>query len=353
MNDRAFFAPARQMTAAEVALLTGAELATPDRADNRIATLAPASVGGDGALIFIAGRRNAAMLDGVRASVLICSADVADRAGEGIAVIISSNPHRDFAAVARLLFPQAARPEPLSGETGVSPAAHVHPDALIEAGVIIEPGAVVGPGAEIGSGTILAPHAVIGPNCRIGRDGYVGPSSTVQHAFLGDRVILHAGVRVGQDGFGYVAGRGGPEKVPQIGRVIIQNDVEIGANTSIDRGALVDTVIGEWTKIDNLVQIAHNVRIGRACIIAGQCGLSGSVTLGDGVMLGGSVGLADHVTIGAGAAIAARSGVMHDVPPRARWAGLPAKPMREFFREVSAIRRLAEGRRHGEGDEHG
>lgn len=353
MNDRAFFAPARDMTAAEIALLTGAELATPDKAENRISTLAAANVGGDEALIFVVGRRNVAMLDGVQASVLICDAEVAVHAADRMAVLVSDNPQRDFAMVARLLFPQASRPVPLTGESGISPAAHLHPDARLEDGVIIEAGAVIGPGVEIGSGTIIAPHAVLGPNCRIGREGYVGPSVTVQHAFLGDRVILHAGVRLGQDGFGYVAGRTGVEKVPQLGRVIVQNDVEIGANTTVDRGALGDTVIGESTKIDNLVQIAHNVRIGRACLIAGQCGLSGSVTLGDGVMLGGSVGVADHVTIGSGAAIAARSGVMGEVPPRGRWAGAPAKPMREFFREVSAIRRLAEGRSQGKEDDHG
>lgn len=353
MNDRAFFAPARDMTAAEIALLTGAELATPDKADNRVSTLAAANVGGDEALVFVVGRRNAAMLDGVRASVLICDAEVAGLVGDRMAVLVSADPQRDFAMVARLLFPRASRPAPLTGESGISPAAHLHPEARLEEGVVIEAGAVIGPGAEIGSGTIVAPHAVVGPNCRIGRESYVGPSVTVQHAFLGDRVVLHAGVRLGQDGFGYVAGRNGPDKVPQLGRVIIQNDVEIGANTTVDRGALGDTVIGEWTKIDNLVQIAHNVRIGRACLIAGQCGLSGSVTLGDGVMLGGSVGVADHVTIGSGAAIAARSGVMGEVPPGGRWAGAPAKPMREFFREVSAIRRLAEGRSQNKEGDHG
>ena len=143
-----------------------------------------------------------------------------------------------------------------------------------------------------------------------------------------------------------------PEKIHQCGRVVIQDDFEIGENTTVDRGALSDTVIGEACKIDNLVQIAHNVRIGRACLIAALCGISGSVTLGDGVMLGGSVGLADHITVGSGAAIAARSGVMNDVPPGERWAGAPARPIKDFFREVAAIRKLtgdkaAKGQRNG------
>jgi UDP-3-O-[3-hydroxymyristoyl] glucosamine N-acyltransferase len=200
---------------------------------------------------------------------------------------------------------------------------------------------VVCAGAAIGTGTVIAPHTVIGPNCQIGRDCFIGPGASVLTALVGNRVIIHAGVRIGQDGFGYVGGKNGPEKMPQIGRVIIQDDAEIGANTTIDRGGMSDTVIGEGTKIDNLVQIAHNVRIGRGCIVAGQCGLSGSVTLGDFVMLGGSVGLADHVSVGAGARLAASSGVMDDVPEGGIWAGTPAMPIRDFFREVAAVRKLA------------
>ena len=146
---------------------------------------------------------------------------------------------------------------------------------------------MIGPLAAIGAGTIVAPNAVIGRFCQIGRDCYVGPGASIQYALIGNRVIIHAGAKIGQDGFGFVAGARGPERIPQIGRVVIQDDVEIGANTTIDRGAMADTIIGEGTKIDNLVQIAHNVRIGRGCIIAGHCGISGSVTMGDYVMLGG------------------------------------------------------------------
>lgn len=340
MTDPVFFEPSRKLTAADIATLTGAELRTPEHAGNEVVALAAADRGGDGALIFVEGRRNAGMLAGVNASVLLCSDDVAASAAPGTAVLVSVRPQQDFAAVGRLLFPTAARPTPIAGEAGISPAAHIHPSAQLEDGVTVEAGAVVGAGVGIGSGTIIAPNAVIGAGCRIGRDSYVGPGATIQHALLGNRVIIHSGVQVGQDGFGFVGGRSGPEKMPQIGRVIIQDEVEIGANTTVDRGTLSDTIIGEATKIDNLVQIAHNVRIGRACLIAGLCGISGSVTIGDGVMLGGSVGLADHVSIGSGAQIAARSGVMNDVPAGERWAGAPARPIKDFFREVAAIRKL-------------
>ncbi|TIT59344.1 MAG: UDP-3-O-(3-hydroxymyristoyl)glucosamine N-acyltransferase, partial [Mesorhizobium sp.] len=181
-------------------------------------------------------------------------------------------PQQAFALVGRLLFPQAATPGPMTGETGISPHAHVDPSAHVEAGAIVEAGAVIGPRVSVGNGTIIAPHAVIGHSSQIGRDGYIGPGASVQYALIGNRVIIHGGARIGQDGFGFVAGAKGPERVPQIGRVIIQDDVEIGSNSTVDRGAMSDTIIGQGTKIDNLVQIAHNVRIGRNCIIAGLSG---------------------------------------------------------------------------------
>lgn len=347
MSDPVFFEPSRRFTAGEIAALTGAELRTPDYADNTVTCLAPADRGGASALVFVEGKRNAGLVADAEASVLLCSADIAPSGRDGMAVLVSAHPQRDFAMVGRLMFPGASRPEPMTGETGISPAAHVHPRALVEDGAIVEAGAVIGPDAQIGSGTVIAPNAVIGPSCRIGRDGYVGPGATVQHALLGNRVIVHAGVRIGQDGFGYVAGNAGLEKMPQLGRVVIQDDVEIGANTTIDRGALSDTVIGEGTKIDNLVQIAHNVRIGRSCVLAAHCGLSGSVTLGDGVMLGGRVGIADHLSIGSRTQVAAAAGVMTDIPAGERWGGMPAQPMKAMMREIALLRSLARDRTKG------
>ena len=177
----------------------------------------------------------------------------------------------------------------------------MHASARIEAGVTIDPLAVIGPGAEIGAGTLIAAGAVIGPGVAIGRDCAIGAGATVLCALIGDRVIIHPGARIGQDGFGYLPSPKGHQKIPQTRRVIIQDDVEIGANTTIDRGGTRDTVIGEGTKIDNLVQIGHNVSIGRHCVIVSQTGISGSVEVGDFVMLGGQVGIGDHLTIGSGA----------------------------------------------------
>ncbi|TKT76968.1 UDP-3-O-(3-hydroxymyristoyl)glucosamine N-acyltransferase [Aquamicrobium sp. LC103] len=349
MTQPVFFSPSRRFSAGEIAALTGAELVTPALADKTVSAIAPASEGGAGTLIYVDGKKNARSMKGPAPAVMLCSQDVAELAQDGVAVLVSRKPQSDFAMIGRLLFPNAARPAPLLGEIGISPLAHVAPSAAIEDGAIVEAGAVVGPGVSIGSGTVIAPNAVIGAQCQIGRDCYVGPNVTVQYALIGNRVFLHGGVQIGQDGFGYVGGATGLEKIPQIGRVIIQDDVEIGANTTVDRGAMSDTVIGEGTKIDNLVQIAHNVRIGRNCIIAGHCGLSGSVTLGDGVIMGGRVGLADHLTIGSGAAIGAGSGVMNDIPARERWGGVPAQPIKDAMREIAVLRSIVRREREQKG----
>lgn len=345
--DPVFFKPSRQFTAAEIATITGAEILDTASQGTLVTSIASIGEGGEGALVFVDGKRNSGHLADLRAAAIFCPRDLASAVANGVAVLATSRPQQSFAMVGRLLFPEAATPGSVTGETGISSHAIVHPSAKVEQGAIIEAGAVIGAGAEIGSGTVIAPTAVIGKQCRIGRDGFVGPGASVQFALIGDRCVIHGGARIGQDGFGFVPGAKGPERIPQIGRVIIQDDVEIGANTTVDRGAMADTVIGEGTKVDNLVQIAHNVRIGRGCIIAGHCGLSGSSVLGDFVMLGGSVGLADHITIGTGAQIAAGSGLMDDVPPGQRWAGLPAVPIRDHFRQVSILRSLAKKRKGG------
>ncbi|MGL4444440.1 MAG: UDP-3-O-(3-hydroxymyristoyl)glucosamine N-acyltransferase, partial [Alsobacter sp.] len=223
----------------------------------------------------------------------------------------------------------------------------VHATAVIEAGVTVDPGAVVGPGAEIGAGTVIASGAVIGPQVRIGRNCSIGAGCTLQAALIGNRVIIHPGVRIGQDGFGFAMSPRGHMKVPQIGRVIIQDDVEIGANTCIDRGASRDTVIGEGTKIDNLVQIGHNVVVGRHCVIVSQVGIAGSTTLEDFAVLGGQVGVAGHLTVGMGAQVAAQSGVAGDVPRGARYGGSPAQPALNWAREIALLKSLVANRGKG------
>jgi UDP-3-O-[3-hydroxymyristoyl] glucosamine N-acyltransferase len=209
--------------------------------------------------------------------------------------------------------------------------------------VTVDPGAAIGPGVEIGSGTIIGANAVVGRNVRIGRDCSIGANAVVAHALIGDRVILHPGCLIGQDGFGLVMAPAGHRKIPQIGRVIIQDDVEIGAGTAIDRGAFRDTVIGEGTKIDNQVQVGHNVSIGRHCVLVAQAGIGGSSTLEDFVVLGARVGVKDNVTIGEGAQVGANSGVGTDIPAGERWIGYPARPALQWMRSQRSFDRA--GRR--------
>jgi UDP-3-O-[3-hydroxymyristoyl] glucosamine N-acyltransferase len=218
---------------------------------------------------------------------------------------------------------------------------------MLEDGVSIGHGAVIAAGVQIGAGSEIGAHVVIGPGVAIGRRCRVGPGATIGFALIGDGVQISASVVIGEAGFGVTVGPRGLIDVPQLGRVVIQDNVSIGAHTCIDRGAFDDTVVGENTKIDNLVQIAHNVVVGRNCAIAGHCGLSGSAVVGDGVQMGGRVGLADHVVIGDGAQLAASSGVMHNVPAGERWCGIPARPALQFFREVSWVTKSARRKARG------
>ncbi|MHC5306944.1 UDP-3-O-(3-hydroxymyristoyl)glucosamine N-acyltransferase [Bartonella sp. LJL80] len=345
MADSIFFTPSRQLTVGEAAALTGAALRNPELGGTVIQHLSSLDGAEPGSLVFVESRKFASALRGSPAIAVFCAEDVVSKVPPGIAVMVTATPHRDFAMIGRILFPASAKPTPWSGEAGLSPQAYIHPDARLEDGVTVEASAVIGKGVEIGSGTLISAGAVIGENCRIGRDCYIAPSVSLQYTLLGNRVYLYPGVRIGQDGFGYVGGASGVEKIPQLGRVIIQDDVEIGANTTIDRGALKDTIIGEGTKIDNLVQIAHNVRIGRHCLIAAHCGIAGSASIGDMTQVGGSVGIADHIKIGSRVQIAAASGVMNDIPDGEKWGGSPARPFKQWFREVAALRSMSKSSR--------
>ena len=341
MSDPVFFVSERELSAAEVATLVGIEAPAECPAGLRLTGVASLEDAGPSDIAYMDNPRYGEALASTRAGLCLTSKRFAARVPAGTYGLIVPDPHRAYAAILSSLYPEALRPRSMFGASGVSPGSIVHPTARLEDGVSVDPGAVIGPSAEIGRGSVIAAGCVIGPGVRIGRDCSIGPNVTVQHALLGNRVILHPGVRIGQDGFGYALGKGRHEKVPQIGRVIVQDDVEIGANSTIDRGATRDTVIGEGTKIDNLVQIAHNVVIGRHCVIVSQTGISGSTTLEDYVVLAGQVGVVGHVRIGAGSQIAGSSNVNRDVPPGSRWGGTPAKPVREWFREITMLKQLA------------
>ena len=351
MSEPRFFDRPKGFTAQEIAALTGAVLREQDSAERSIDGIAPLDRASPSDLSFMQSPKYGAQFAATHAGICLTTEKFATSAPAHVALLITPAPYRAFVAVAQKLYPGAMRPSSLFAAIGVSSSALVHPSARLEAGVVIDPAAVVGPRAEIGGGTVIAAGAVIGPDVRIGRECVIGASGTIVHALIGDRVIIHAGVRIGQDGFGYVPGAAGHGKVPQVGRVIVQDRVEIGANTTIDRGAIRDTVIGEGTKIDNLVQIAHNVEIGRHCVLAAYTGISGSCSIGDFVMMGGRVGITDNVTVGAGAMIAAGSGVMSNIPAGEKWGGAPAQPARDWLKANAALRRLAWREKAGGDDE--
>jgi len=341
MTEPLFFKSAKSLTIAEVAALTGAEAGPQAPPGRPIFGVAPLDTATPHDLAFLDNPRYLEQIGSTRAGACLVAPRFVAAAPARLAVLRVREPYRAFVAVARALFPQALRPSSLFAAQGITPGTSIHATARLENGVALDPGAVVGPGAEIGTGTVVGPNAVVGPGVRIGRNCSIGPGVSLMNALVGDRVIIHPGVRIGQDGFGFVMGPSGHAKVPQIGRVIIQDDVEIGAGTTIDRGGTRDTVIGEGTKIDNLVQIGHNVTIGRHCVLVAQTGISGSVILEDFVVLGARVGVNNHVTIGEGAQIAATSNIHGDVPPGARWGGTPAKPAKLWFREMKTLERLA------------
>ena len=346
-----FFTPHCELTAGEIAVLTRAKLREGDPADRRIRNIAPLDTAGPSDLSFLDSAKYLSDAAATRAGACLVGPRFVAALPPGIAVLETAHPYPAFVAVTRKLFPDMLRPSSLFGIEGRSPAAQVHPTARLESGVTIDPFAAIGPRAEIGAGTLIGPGAVIGPDVRIGRDCAVGANASVLCALIGDRVIIHPGARIGQDGFGYLPSPRGHQKIPQTRRVIIQDDVEIGANTTIDRGASRDTVIGEGTKIDNLVQVGHNTSIGRHCVIVAQTGISGSVIVEDFVTMGGQVGIGDHLKIGAFAMLGARSGVMSNVPARARWAGFPARSAREWFKGIAMVRKLVHGRHTDDGDE--
>ena len=346
-----FHRKTRGLTVGEIAAMTGAEPCQGAPLDRLVTNIAPLDQAGPSDLTFLDNAKYTDLLPRTRAGACLLAKRFAAGAAGDLCVLVARNPYAAFVMVARALFPEALRPSSLFAATGRAPGASVHPTARLENGVTLDPGAVIGPDAEIGSGTLVAANAVIGPSVRIGRNCSIGAGCSIVHALVGDRVIVHPGAHIGQDGFGYVMAPSGHMKVPQIGRVIIQDDVEIGAGSTIDRGANRDTVIGEGTKIDNLVQIGHNVAVGRHCVLVAQTGISGSVTIEDFVVLGARVGVNNHVTIGEGAQIAGTSIVHGDVPPGARYGGFPAKPVKQWLREVMLLERLE--RQHSAGKSSG
>lgn len=283
---------------------------------------------------FLDNRKYASALAGTRAGAVIVHPDLAERVPPSAVAIVSTEPYVAWARVAALFHPLP----PV--QAGAHPSAVLAPDAAVDASAEVGPLAVIGARARIGPRCRIGPAAIIGDGVVLGADCRIGAHASLSHALLGDRVVLYPGARIGQDGFGFAPTGEAFLSVPQLGRVVLEDDVEIGANTTIDRGSLHDTRIGAGSRLDNLVQIGHNVRLGRGCVIVSQAGISGSTILEDHVMVAGQAGLTGHLRIGPRARIGAQAGVMSDVPAGADVVGSPAQPVREFFRHVAVLRRL-------------
>lgn len=344
MADPRFFDRAGPFTLAALAALSGSELAPGSNPDLLLHDVAPLDAAGEGHLSFLDNRKYVEAFSASTAAACVVHPALADKAPAGMALLLSKKPYRSYALCAQAFYP-------LPQANGlISAAAHVDPTAVLGQDVEIAAGAVVEAGAVLGDRVRVAPNAVIGRNVQIGADSIIGACASLSHCLIGARVMLYPGARIGQDGFGFAMDIDRHVRVPQLGRVIIEDDVEVGANVTIDRGAGPDTVIGRGCMIDNLVQIGHNVQLGAGCVIVAQSGISGSTKFGHHAVLAAQAGVAGHLTIGAGARIAAQSGVMRDVEPGTEVFGTPALPKRQYFRQVAMMGRLVRGK-SGQGDE--
>ncbi|MTD93569.1 UDP-3-O-(3-hydroxymyristoyl)glucosamine N-acyltransferase [Hyphomicrobium sp. xq] len=335
MADARFFHRAGPFVLADIAAVVGAEALLPDDATVSISDIAALDSAGPDDISVFHDLRYLNALAPSRAGAIIISRKLAHHAPAESRLVYVPDPRRAYAQVGRLFYP------PQTLVPVVHASATVHPSAHIGQGTQIDPGAVIGRDADIGERCHIGPNVVIGDGVLIGNDCRIGANCCISHALIGHRVEIETCVTIGSQGFGFVPGPAGLERMLQLGRVVIEEGVKIGANCAIDRGATEDTVIGAGSVLDNLVHIGHNVRLGRHCVICGQVGIAGSTVVGDGVMMGGQTGVADHLNIGSRAQIAAKSGVMRDVAAGSVVGGFPAVGIKDWHRQTTSIARLS------------
>ena len=334
MPDTRFFKRAGPFSLGDLADLSGAVLSDHSDSSLEIRDVSPLATAKSGDICFLDNKKYAPNLQTCEGSACILEPSAAAKAPPDMALILTNSPHKTYAIVATAFYPE---PETTPF---IAPTAVIDESASIGVGCHIGHGVVIGHNVSISDGCTIEPNVVIGAAVTIGRDTRVGANASLGYCDIGARVHLYPGVRTGQRGFGFAMDANGHEKVPQLGRVIVGDDVEVGANSTIDRGAGPDTVIGDGVMIDNLVQIGHNVQIGKGCVIVAQTGIAGSTILENHVVLGGQSGISGHITIGAGAQIGAQSGVMRDITSGQRMLGSPAMPARQYFRRLALIERL-------------
>ncbi|MEM1398248.1 MAG: UDP-3-O-(3-hydroxymyristoyl)glucosamine N-acyltransferase [Pseudomonadota bacterium] len=334
MTDLRFFQREGPLALHRIAEIAGGELRGADSPNREMSDVAPLDTATEEQVSFLDNRKYLDQLAETKAGACILAEDVVDQAPQGMALIVCPKPYMGYAKVAQAFYPTPhVRP-------GIHPAAVIHESAIIDDTASIGACAVIEAGASVGPRTEISPNAVVGANVEIGEACIIGANASLSHCFIGDRVHIYPGVRIGQNGFGFAFDSSGHVRVPQLGRVIVHDDVEIGANCTIDRGAGPDTVIGKGVMIDNLVQIAHNVKIGQGAVIIAQAGIAGSASLGRWSVVAAQSGVAGHLTIGDGARIGAQSGVMRDVPAGEDVLGSPAMQVRAFWRQMSQLAKL-------------
>ncbi len=334
MPDQRFFHKPVALSLAQLAAKCDMELANAADGDFIVEDLAPLDAANSSQLSFLDNRKYREQFINTKAGACIIHPDFKDIAPKGVRLLLSKAPYKSYALASSMINPD---PKP---DTGISSFARIHETAKIGTNTTIEDFVIISEDAEIGDNCWIAPYTFIGKGVKIGNNCRIMQNVTITHSLIGDNVKIYTGARIGQEGFGFAIDRAGFVKVPQLGRVIIEGYSEIGANTTIDRGALGDTVIGMGTWLDNLIQIAHNVKIGKGCIMAAGVGISGSCEIGDYVMLGGQVGIVGHLKIGTLAKVAAKSGVTRNIPPKEEWMGYPAMPLKQFLRHTVYLNRV-------------
>ena len=336
MSDKRFFQPQGPFTLAVLAQKIGAELMQPERAGQIVHDIADLEQAGKDDIAVFCNVRHAGAFAKSHAGVIVTSRKLGGFPHNGSTLLLSQDPRLAFAELGRIFYPDGAPQSFVHPRATLAASAHIGAEVAIAAGVVIGEHVSIGARSRIGANTVISDHV------SIGSDAVIGANCSISHALIGSHVNISSNVSIGGEGFGFVPGPQGPVRLSHVGLVVIGNQVAIGSNCAIDRGGLGDTVIGDMTALDNLVQIGHNVRIGKGCVFAGQAGVAGSATIGDYVMVGGAVSISDHVTVGDGAKIAGKSGVMRDVGPGETVAGYPARPVRQWHRQTTALARLAQ-----------
>jgi UDP-3-O-[3-hydroxymyristoyl] glucosamine N-acyltransferase len=333
MADNIFYIYKGKKSLKDIAQLIQAELVASDKANEIIENVCSIESAGAEDICFFYDKKNKALAQQIKAKACVTTKELAPLIPDGVAVLISENPKLAFITLVSAFYEEHKPSPKIESDSHISKSAQIGKNCYIGHNAVIEDDVVIGDNCVIEANVVIAHGCKIGNNCRIANN------ASIAYCLMGNDCYIYTGARIGQDGFGFSVVDGRHKRIPQIGRVIIGNDVEVGANTCIDRGALDDTIIGDGTRIDNLVQLAHNDKTGKCCILVAQTGIAGSCTLGDYVVCGGQAGLADHLTVGSGAQIAAQSGVMRDIEPGAIVMGTPTVPFKDFMRQVAFLQK--------------